>query len=99
VYLVKSAAGFELVRVTRMRSTIDPRLGMVRGAAGSSGSSRTTATTTSTRGNGESGMLDDMRSAQDLNRALADSQVEIDLELFAPPAASGAQSSSGGGRD
>jgi hypothetical protein len=88
VYLVKEANGYAMVRVTRMRSTIDPRLGTVRGAgsaasSGSSSSRSTAVTTGASRGNGESGLLDDMHAAQEINRALSEAQVEIELELLA----------------
>jgi hypothetical protein len=87
VYLVKESSGYTMVRVTRMRSSIDPRLGTVRSSAASSGSSpatRSAAVAPNTnRSSGESGLLDDMRAAQQVNRALSEAQVEMELELLA----------------
>jgi hypothetical protein len=77
-YLMKLGNQLALVRVARIRSSVDPRLAAIpNGAAGAPGSSKNSPSVS--RG-GSGNLLGDMRDQQQMDRVLNSAQISIDLE-------------------
>ena len=78
-YVVKSRDRFALVRVVRIRSSVNPRLGVDRGSArgGRAGNGARLG-----RLEGEGDVLGGLREQERTDRILDSAQITIDLELI-----------------